>query len=283
MENLVNKFKFNISGMTKAQRKVADYIIKNQLEVAFMTIDKLAEVVEVSTTTIMRLMVYMGYSGYTDFQKELKEILRSNLNPKNRLEINLKKMNQSDLWVQCYKKQIKNIQDTFSMIPVERLDETIQRIVSARKIYFVSARGGLSVAQFLTDFFNRIFGNCRLLQADMLTEWLDFLPSMDGSDLIIAISYPRYSSRLISLLKLAKSNDVKIISLTDSYSSPLVELSDFILPCCCDSLGFHNSPVPAMVIADCLINVASVRNSMLVKERLDKANSIVADLNYYDL
>ncbi len=283
MVNLIEKLKCNISGMTDAQRKVADYIIKNPFEIAFMTIEQLAKKVGTSTTTIMRLMTFSGFSGYTEFQKDLREILRNEVSPKTRLQINLKEMSYSDLWLQCYEKQIKNIQDTISMISTEKLDETIQRIVDARQVYFASARGGLPVAQYLTSFFNRMFSNCRLVNADMLTEWLDLLLEMNSTHLIVAISYPRYASRLVDLLRLAKANDTQIISLTDSYSSPLAEFSDFILPCSCDSLGFHNSPVSAMVIADCLINVAAIRHAAIVEKRLDKANDIAINLNYYTL
>lgn len=283
MVNPIEKLKVNISGMTEAQRKVADYIIKNSLEVAFMTIDQLAGVVGTSTTTIMRLMAHSDYSGYTEFQKGLRELLRNKVNPKTRLEVNLKEMSGSDLWTQCYEKQMNNIHDTFAMLSKERLDETIRRIIDARQVYFTCARGGLPVAQYLTSFFNRMFGNCRLLKADMLTDWLDVLLDMNSSDLIVAISYPRYATRLVNLVKLAKDNDTQIISLTDGYSSPLAEFSDFILPCSCSSLGFHNSPVSTMVVADCLINVVAIRYPKLVEERLDKANNIATDLEYYTL
>ena len=282
-ENPISELKDKILGMTEAQRKVADYIVKNPLEVAFMTIDQLAGIVGTSTNTIMRLMSYLDYSGYSEFQKEIQELFKKSVNPKVKLEVNLKKTSPSNLWTQCLERQKKNIDESFSRISSEILDETLQRIIDAKQVYFVTARGGLSVAEYLNGFFNRIFGKCRLIWADNMIEWVDLLPGMDSSTLIIAISYPRYASRLLNLLKLARANDTQIISITDSYSSPLVEFSDFIIPCSCDSLGFHNSPVSAMVIADCLISVVALRHPKLVSERLDRSNKIVSALDYYTL
>jgi len=283
LANPIEIAKEKIIGMTDAQRNVADYIIKNSLEVAFMTIEQLSRRVGTSTTTIMRLMTYLGYTGYAEFQKELRGLLREKLNPKKKLEINLKEIDDSNIWTKCYEKQKENMVNTFSMISVDKLDETVERIINARKIYFASARGGRSVSQYLMSFFSRMIGNCYLIHTDMFTDWIDLLYDMNNQDLIIAISYPRYASSMVNLLRLAKNNDVQIISITDSYSSPLNEFSSFILPCSCDSLGFHNSPITAMIIADCLINAIAVKYASKIEKRLDKADSIATELNYYDL
>ncbi|MED3872593.1 MurR/RpiR family transcriptional regulator, partial [Priestia megaterium] len=55
MENPILKLKDNISQLTETQRRVADYILKNPVDVAFLTVDQLALTVKTSTTTIMRL------------------------------------------------------------------------------------------------------------------------------------------------------------------------------------------------------------------------------------
>ena len=282
-ENPINALKDKIPGMTEGLRKVADYIIKNPLEVAFMTIDQLAGAAGTSTNTVMRLMSYLNYSGYSEFQKEIQELVKRRVDPKEKLRVNLEKTSPANLWMQCVEGQQKSIHESFSMIPPEKLDETLQQIIDAKQVYFVSARGGLSVAEYLNGFFNRIFGKCSLIWADNMIGWVDLLAGMDSTTLIIAISYPRYATRLLDFLKLARENGAQVISITDSYSSPLVEFSDFILPCSCSSLGFHNSPVPAMVIADCLISVAALRHPKLVGERLDRSNRIVSALNYYSM
>jgi DNA-binding MurR/RpiR family transcriptional regulator len=73
MENPIVKLQQKIGKLTETQRRVADYIIKHQLEVAFLTVDQLAGEVKTSTTTIMRLAFNLCYSGYTEFQKGLKK------------------------------------------------------------------------------------------------------------------------------------------------------------------------------------------------------------------
>lgn len=280
MENPILKLKEKVSELTETQRKVADYIIKNPLDVAFLTVDQLAGIVGTSTTTIMRLTFSLGYSGYTEFQKGLQEILRNRAAPQTRLEVNLKDLNQSDLWIRCAENQLQNIQSTVEMIPAETLDKTLEMIVSAERIFCTSVRSGLPVAQYLTFGLNRLLGNCDLIVAD-LSDWADKGADLTSSDLIIAASFPRYARRVVEFVMTAKEKNAQVISITDSYSSPLVKYSDLILPCSSSSIAFHNSAISSMFVADYLISAVAIKYQEKVKHRLDEVNSILTKINYH--
>ena len=281
MNDPVEKIKAAIPGMTSAQKKVADFIIKNPFDSAFVTVDQLATSVDTSTTTIMRLMTYLDYSGYTEFQKALRETLRNKVAPSIRLETNLKEVDSSNLWGQCYDRQMHNIQETLSLISPEILDKAVTDIVGAAKVYFTAAREGMMVAHYLHTSFVRMFGNCQLLNSEVVTEWSNIVPGIDSTALVFAISYPRYSKHLLELVRVSHDRKAKVITITDSYSSPLSEHADLIFPCLCNSLAFHNSPISAMVIADSMINVAALRYASLIKPRLDVANETLGKFDYY--
>ena len=280
MENPIVKLQSKISELTESQRKVADYIIKHPLDVAFLTIDQLAGVVGTSTTTIMRLSFNIGYSGYTEFQKGLQEILRNQAAPQTRLEANIKGISENNLWGRYTEKQINNIQDTLDTISPESLEKTLEMISSAERIICTSVRSGLPVAQYLTHGLNRLLGNTHLVVADV-SDWVDSVVNMTSKDLLIAISFPRYARRIIDFTKIAKSNGMQVISITDSYSSPLVDHSNLILPCNSSSIAFHNSVVSSMFVADYLISALAINNPEKTKKRLDEVNSILTDMNYH--
>lgn len=281
MNNPIEKIKMNIGNMTEAQRHISDFIIKNSFDAAFMTIDQMADAVGISTTTIMRLMAAIGYSGYSEFQKNLQGQLRDRYSPTTRLRANLKDINESDLWNKCYLKQMDNITETFSIVSTDTLDQVVHSIVRAGTVYFSAVRGGIMVAQYLHSFFSRMFGNCRLVQGEVASEWSTMIPTMNEKDVVFSISYPRYGRYLVDFVRIAHEQHVKTIVLTDGYSSPLAEHADLILPCACGTLGFHNSPLSAMMLADCIINVASLRYSQEIKNRLDKSSGILENLGFY--
>ncbi len=280
MDNPILLLQNKISELTETQRRVADYIIKHPLDVAFLTVDQLAGIVGTSTTTIMRLTFSLGYSGYSEFQKGLQEILRNRAAPHTRLEANLKGLNGSDLWIRCAEKQIQNIQSTVEMISADTLDQTLEMIVSSNRIYCSSVRSGLPVAQYLTHGLNRLLGNCDLVVADQ-TDWIDKIISLTSSDLVIATSFPRYGKMVVELVKRAKENDAKVIAITDSYSSPLAKYSDITLPCNPSSLAFHNSTISSMFLSDYLISAIAINYRDKTKDRLDRVNTILTEMNYH--
>ncbi|WP_126424887.1 MurR/RpiR family transcriptional regulator [Brevibacillus marinus] len=280
MDSPITKLKNHISKLTATQRKVADYIIKNPMDVAFLTVDQLAGIVGTSTTTIMRLAFSLGYSGYAEFQKELQELLRNTAAPHTRLEANLKSINERNLLTRCADNAIANIQNTVEMNAEETLNKSIEWILAARRIYCASVRSGLPVVQFLNHGFNRLLGNSELILAD-LTDWVDKIYSISSADVIIATSFPRYARRTVDFVKSVKENQAKVIAITDSYASPLVKYSDIVLLCNASSLAFHNSVISSLFLADYLISAIAINYPEKIKNRLDRVNTVLTEMNYH--
>lgn len=275
------RLKESLPELTNAQRNVADYILKNPSEVAFLTVNQLAQCVKTSTTTIMRLTSRLGYSGYSDFQEGLQQLIRELTAPHQRLEVNLENLDKNDLWGNTINHHLHQIQSVMGHISGSQLDEVVQKIISSRRVYCTSVLSGLPVAQYLKQGLNRTVGNCKLMIADTTSDWVDDVITMQPSDLMIAISFPRYARRIIHYMKIAKQQGTKIVAITDSYSSPVVEYADVVLPCNSDSLAFHNSPVVAMVVADYLISATAIEQSETTKKRLDQINRILTNTQYH--
>ncbi|MFC0562136.1 MurR/RpiR family transcriptional regulator [Halalkalibacter alkalisediminis] len=280
MDDPILKLKEKILDLTASQRKVADYILKNPMEVAFLTVDQLAGLVGTSTTTIMRLTFSLNYTGYTEFQKGLQELLRNQAAPHTRLEANLKGVSENDLWTRCAENQISNINKTKEIISNDTLMRVLDMVMSSNRVYCTSVKSGLPVAQYLTFGLNRLIGNCELIVADQ-SDWVDLHLNLDSNDLIIATSFPRYARRIVDFVSQAKERNAKIIAITDSYSSPLIKYSDIVLPCNSGSLAFHNSPIASMVVADYLISAIAINYPDKTKARLDKVNEVLTKINYH--
>ncbi|MFB5660409.1 MurR/RpiR family transcriptional regulator [Alteribacillus sp. HJP-4] len=280
MTDPLTTIKENLSKLTNAQRIIADYILKNSSEVAFLTINQLAQRVNTSTTTIMRLTSNIGYTGYSEFQKGLQQLLRAQTAPQNRLEVNLENVNKDDLWGNTINHHLSHIQKLMEQLTKPQLDEVVHKIISSRQVFCISVRSGLPVGQYLTHSLNRTLGNCNLVMADT-SDWVDDIINMDSEDLIIATSFPRYAKRIIDFVKAAKEQGVQIVAITDSYSSPIIEYADTVLICDSISLAFHNSPIGAMVVADYIINATAIGQSEKTKKRLDKVNNVLTNMNYH--
>lgn len=276
----IRRIQKNLSSLTETQGRVADYIVRNPFDAAVCTIDQMAAEARTSTTTILRLVGSAGYSGYSDFQKQLQDALREKYNPAHRLEVSLADLDETNIWQSCFSKQMNRISSTFSSVSQEALEEAVKEMSEARHAYYSGGRSGRIVAHYLTDNFSRMFGNSSFLDSEQILMWTSALQWMNGEDLLLVIGYPRYARHLLELVRLAGERGVRIIVMTDSYSSPFVKYADTVLICEYESSGFHNSPLPAMMLAECLISAAALQHSDELRERLEKIGKLQEELNY---
>ena len=272
--------KEKIGMLTKTQRLVADCVVKNPMQAAFSTVEQLAHAAGTSTTTIVRLASTLGYTGYSDFQKHLQNGLQSNTSPFIKLENSFIHSGLQDGMVnKVVQQQMENYMQTVSKISEEMIFQTVDRISKAKSIYVVGYRSSVCVAQYISFNMDRIFGNCCLLGSDSGDP--EKVARIGKGDVLIAISMPRYIRQVDTICRIAKESGAYIIVITDGFLSPLAESADTLFGCECKSLGFHNSLSSAMLIAELLIDVSTMKNSKQLKNQLLKTEKVLQAMNVH--
>lgn len=279
-DNIFMKIKENIKNLSQSERKVANFITKAPTDIMFDTINELSEKVGTSTTTIMRLAGKLGYSGYTELQRDIQKFLKDGKAPQSRLASNLQNIEKDNLWTETVDFHTTQLQQFSNQVDEQTLDKAINLIENANNICCACVRSGLPAGHYFSQNINRIKGNCNLIVADT-SDWVDEVVSMNSKDVLVAISYPRYAKRINDFVKIAKNKGVKIIIITDTFSSPLVDYADVILPCDSNSLAFHNSPILSLVVIDYLINALAVKETKKNSNRLDDINEILQQIKYH--
>ena len=278
--NIIASLKDEIKNLTNSERKVANYIIKDPHEIMFDTINELAQKVNTSTTTIMRLAHKLGYSGYTELQRDLQSYIKDEKAPQSRLTSNLQKIESENLWSKTIDFHINQLSQLGTQLDENTIKKVVQLIGNAENTYCTCVRSGLPAGQYLTQNVNRIKGNCKLIVADV-SDWIDEVISMNSNDVLVAISYPRYAKRINDFVKIAKEQQVKTIIFTDTYSSPLVDYADILIPCDSESLAFHNSPITTLIVIDYIINALAIKENHNHSNRLNAIDKTLKQINYH--
>ena len=78
-QNLLSRIEEEYAGLSKGQKRIADYILVHYDKASFMTAAKLGNLVGVSESTVVRFAAELGYDGYPEFQRALQEIIRVRL------------------------------------------------------------------------------------------------------------------------------------------------------------------------------------------------------------
>ena len=247
----------NMHTFSKGQKRIAGFILESYDKAAFMTASKLGKRVGVSESTVVRFAAELGYDGYPDMQKSLQKMIRNRLTSVQRIEVTNDRIGDQDLLSMVLQSDIEKIRLTLEELDRESFERAVDAIVSARKIYIIGVRSSASIATFLTFYFNLIFDNVVEVSANTASEVFERLLRVGEGDVVIGVSFPRYSSRTIQAMNFARDRGAATIAITDSEASPLAPISKYTLKARSDMASFVDSLVAPLSLVNALLVAVS--------------------------
>ena len=272
--DLLNRINKYYSKMSKGQKLLATYITDNYDKAVFLTAAKMGEIVGVSESTVVRFAMSLGYKGYPEFQKALEELVRNKLNSVQRMEVTYGRISQSAILETVLQSDADKLKSTSDKIDHGAFELAVDTILSARNIYIVGIRSCAPLASFLSFYLNLMFDNVRLLHTNSSSEIFEQMVRINEEDVIIGISFPRYSMRTLKALEFANNRNAKVITITDSIHSPMNLYSscnliaDSDMASIVDSLVAPLSVINALIVALCMKKQKEVAKTLTTLEEI---------------
>ena len=269
-------------GFSKGQRRIADYIKEHYDIAAYMTAAKLGETVDVSESTVVRFVMELGFEGYPEFKRALAGLVRSKLTAVQRIKVTNSLIGDSDVLEKVLCSDIEKIRRTLEGIDKKAFADAVRSIVDAKTVYIMGMRGTSYIAALLNYSFRMISDNVRLIQTTSGSETFEQMMSLGKDDVLIAISFPRYSKSIIKGVEFAKSCGANVIALTDSTSAPIASRADQVLVAESDMASYADSLVAPMSVINALIVAVAKECGDRFTERLHRLESVWDEYNVYD-
>ena len=263
----------NMHTFSKGQKRIASFILESYDKAAFMTASKLGKKLNVSESTVVRFAAELGYDGYPDMQRSLQKMIRNRLTSVQRIEVTNDRLGDQDLLSMVLQSDIEKIRLTLEELDRDSFEKAVDAIVSARKLYIIGVRSCAAMATFMSFYFNLIFDNVVKVSATTASEVFESLLRVGEGDVVIGVSFPRYSSRTVQAMNFARSRGATTIAITDSEVSPLSPISTYTLKARSDMASFVDSLVaPLSLINALLVAVSRKKNDDLANtfEDLEK-------------
>ena len=257
--NLLVRLDLSKDRFSKNQIKVARYIENEYDKAAYLTAFGIAEKVGVSESTVVRFAQLLGYSGYPELQKAMQAMIRDNLSSVGRVEVTTGRIGSRDVIESVLNQDIDKIKRTIEDVSRKDFDDAVQSVIDAKHIYVFGVKSSSYIAAFLSYYLDLIFGNVKLLNTTSKTSNYENLFRISENDVMIAISFPRYSTIAVDSMKYAREQGAKVIAITDTMSSPLVKNADSVLLAHSDIASFVDTLVAPLSLIDALL-VAIVKN-----------------------
>ena len=255
---------------SKGQRRIADYITNHYDEAAFMTAAKLGEEVGVSESTVVRFATELGFAGYPQFQKALQELIRSKLTSVQRLDVTRARMQDNEVLRQVALSDINNIRHTMEDLDDNVFNNAVDRIVNARQVYVFGAGSCKHLAGFLTHYLQLLVGKARRVTVASPSQICEQMIDLSPEDVVIGISFPRYSRISVQAMHYAHSKGASVIALTDSALSPIAPYATSLLTAHSDMASVVDSLVAPMSVINALIVAISLRTMEQTRPKLEE-------------
>ena len=243
----------NMSTFSKGQKLIANFILESYDKAAFMTASRLGKTVKVSESTVVRFAAELGYDGYPAMQKALQEMIRSKLTSVQRIEVSNDRIGDQDILSMVMQSDMEKIHMTMEETDREDFDRAVDAIVAARHIYILGVRSAAALASFLGFYFNLIFDHVTMVHTTSTSEVFEQLLRVGPGDVVIGISFPRYSRRTVKAMQFAHDRGATAIALTDSETSPLAPYLHPELLAKSDMASFVDSLVAPLSLVNALI------------------------------
>lgn len=256
---------------TPELRKAASYVLENPNDVSVSSIREIATAAEVKPNTLVRLARSVGFDGYEDFRQPFREhIRRGAVSFPDRARW-LQSLGQSGklggLYRDMVSAAISNIEDTFAGIDTEQLKAAAGAIVNSRQTFTLGVGVNSSNAQNFTYLAGTGMVQFHAIPRTGSTP-IDDIAWADKRDVLIAITSKPYRTEVVDAVKIARSQGVRVIGLSDSPASPIIIDADFGFVVSVDTPQFFPSSVSIIALLETLLSFAIALGPAEVVERV---------------
>jgi len=280
--NLIKLIENSYSQFSKSQKIIADYIVNEYDKAAFMTAATLGQSTGVSESTVVRFAIRLGYEGYREFQRDLQELIKSKLTTIQRLHLaESDYANDEDFIPKIIERDMDNIKRIIDDINMDSFKRAIDLVLEGKNIYIIGLRSSSFLAGYLAFYLNFLFDNIRVIDSGP-NDIFEQLLKVNSDDVIIVITYPRYSRRIVDVLDYCKDKGTKIITITDSRLSPAAERAHVSLIAASDMISFVDSLVAPMSLINAFIVALGIEKKENLNNYFEDLENIWQKFNIYD-
>ena len=279
--DIVTRMNQNFAQMSKSHKKIASYIMDHYDTAVFMTAATLGKEIGISESTVVRFAAGLGYDGYPEFQKALEEWVKSKWNSLQQMGAKYGNSSQSEILTSVIRADMEKMEDTIHNLDPAAFETAVSSILEAKHVYVIGLRSCEPLASFLSFYLSIIRGDVMQLKTTSTTELFEQMIRVSDEDVVIGISFPRYSMRTLKAMEFANDRNAKVITITDSVHSPMNLYSSCNLLARSDMVSIVDSLVAPLSVINALVVALCVKAPEQASKNLKDLEEVWANYQVY--
>lgn len=253
------------SQFSDKEKKIADFVLNDPRNIIHMTINQIADELNIAESTIFRFCQRIGFKGFQAFKISLASEV---VTPLKDIHEQIEEGDEvKTVAEKVFRSNIKTLEATLQIVDGETLEHAVATIVKARKVEFFGNGGSASVAMDGYHKFLRI-GMPVALNLDAHLQVMS-AAQMNEEDVAIVISHSGSTTDIMELLRVLKNKGVTVICLTNFAKSPLTKESDICLYTVSEETDFRSEALASRIAQLTLID-ALYTNLMIARGEAGK-------------
>ena len=270
------------SEFSKGQRLIAKYITQCYDKAAFMTANKLGKTVGVSESTVVRFAVDLGFDGYPSMQKAMQEMVLNRLTSVQRIEVANDRIGDQDVLSMVLQSDMDKLRQTAETVSREEFQAAVDAVLGAKRVYIIGVRSTAPLANFLGYYLNYMFNNVHIVTASGTSEMFEKIVGISKDDVVIAFSFPRYSTAALRAAQYCRSTGANVIAITDNAASPLAQCADHVICAKSDMVSLVDSLVAPLSVVNALIVAIAAKREKEVQHTFETLEHIWDQYHVYE-
>ena len=276
MNDIISTVRNSMHRLKRAEKMVAEVVIREPAEVIKYTITELAEKAGTSEPTIVRFCRKMGLKGYM----ELKLNLARSLPTAQYIHETISEQDSAlQILGKIFSADLEALRDTMNKIDLQAFNDVVRALAAAKRIEFYGLGGSGIVAQDAYHKFFRLEIPCIAIVDPHLQVMSASLLSIGC--VAVAISDSGSTKDIIESVQVAKGTGATVIGITGRAKSPLARLCDLHLSVHSQEAAVWLAPMSSRLAQVALLDVLFVsvatRNFGSAREKLEKVKRSLID------
>jgi len=268
--------------LTKSEKRIADFIRKNQEESAFLSAAEIADLLDLSEATLVRFARSLDFDSYPHMRQVLQDNFRRRITHSSRLRGRLDDLQSGgDILERLTATEVDYLTQALESIDRSEMQKAIELIRTHNRIFVFGLGPSISLVDLLQVRLSR-FGKTVVSLTNSGREMLEPLLSLQPSDLVFVICFFDQNPALRLMLDYSNKVGSKIIMLTDTLDSIFSDQVDVTLSARRGPFGeFHSLVVPMTVINALLLSLADKDKEQILPmlDKLDSLRDMLKDYN----
>ena len=279
--DMVKRISDSLQGLSDAQRLVAEFLVRNPERAVFLTAARLGQEVGVSESTVVRCAMALGYSGYPELQRALQEVVKGRLTTVERLHAARDSLETGESIVErVMRADMEYIDLTMKELSREDFAQAVRAINGAGRVFVIGLRSASAMAFFLGYSLNWILRNVSIISHGAGDMFEQVMCAGQG-DVVVGITFPRYTKRTVELVELAKRRGATTIGITDNIMSPLAPHCEILLTAKSGMPSFIDSFVGPLSLINALITAVGAEDEARTAAALSELEPVWDEYGIY--